>query len=207
MILKNESMRKKKTYEFEMWKLLDLYKNDLNAWREYLYKNMSVFSNIKNNIAIWKNAEDIYQDTFYVIDRYIQKSIKDCYDEKQIYKYIKLRVRWELINRIKKYAEENNQKQIPVQDSGEFISYWDPLEDLNTEYLMEKVSDHVFELEEPYKSIIILHHFVDPRKTFKQIWITLWRTLWIPTDYNTVVADYNRAIKILQSKLKDENIY
>lgn len=201
-------MKKKKTYEFEMWKLLDFYKNDIDKWREYLYDNMSVFSNIRQTSALWPNAKDIYNDTYMVIDNIIQDSIVKWYDERQIYKYIKIRVRGELINRVKKYADEFNQKQLPTDDnSEEFVSSWDPLEDLNMEYLMENVSDHVFDLEEPYKSIIILHHFVSPRKTFKQIWITLWKTLWIPTDYNAIVADYNRAIKILQSKLKDENIY
>ncbi len=201
MILNNESMRKKNEYEFQMWKLLALYKENLDLGREYLYQHMSVFSNVKHTLAIWPHAKDIYNDIFMVIDGVIQKSI-DVFDEKQIYKYIKTRIRWELTNRTKKYWDEINQKQIPTEDSHwEFVWKSNPLDDINDEYLMSIVSDEVFDLEEPFKTIIILHHLVRPKKTFKQIWIALW------TNEQAISADYNRAIKILQSKLKDEDLY
>lgn len=184
-----------KKYNFEMGKLLDLYKNDIDKWREYLYDNLSVFSWWRSVLNIWYAAKDIYNDIFLVIDWVIIKSL-DKFDEKQIYKYIKTRVRWELINRKNKSSDEVWNHLIP----NEIENKKDWLDILNNEYLYNIISNIIIKLEEPYKTIMLLYHMCKPKRTFKQIWLTLW------CSEQQVSSDYNKAVKFIQNILQDENI-
>jgi len=153
--------------KFNMWVLIDLYKNNLDKWREYLYDNMSVFWNVKNIINMTPYyAKDIYNDIFLILDRVIQESIVKWFDEKQIYTYIKTRVRWEIYNRAKKHWWEV------------WSEYWadeeevlhDDYKEVNNSFSKEIIEWFVYTMEEPYKTVVLLTHFFTPPKTFKQIW-------------------------------------
>jgi len=179
-----------------MWKLLDLYKTDLDKWREYLYRHMSIFSWWKDLLNIWYASKDIYNDIFLVIDRCILNSIEE-YEEKQIYKYIKTRVRWELINRRNKSMTEVWLHLMPSEvEDWEFM-----INSVDNSYMYKIVSEEIMNLDEPYKTIMILKHLVRPQKSFKQIWLTL------QCSEQQAMSNYNQAIKFIQDKLKDENIY
>lgn len=158
--------------KFNMWLLIDLYKNNLDKWREYLYDNMSVFGNVRNIINITPYyAKDIYNDIYLILDRVIQESIEKWFDERQIYTYIKTRVRWEIYNRSKKHGWEIDFEY--WADHFEETALIEDFKEVDNSFIREKFEDIVYQLEEPYKTVILLTYFFTPPKTFKQIWSLL----------------------------------
>lgn len=130
---------------------------------------MSVFGNVRNIINMTPYyAKDIYNDIYLVLDRVIQESIEKWYGEKQIYTYIKTRVRGEIYNRAKKHWWEVD-SEYWAESYDEYLPKDDYIE-INNSFSMEIIEQIVYEMEEPYKTVVLLTYFFTPPKTFKQIW-------------------------------------
>lgn len=91
-------------------KVLDLYKENLDEWRIFLYNNMSLLMR-KNPLLRHKNytftKDDILSESFMIADEILLR--KDIPDEKKISKlwYLFNRWGWALYNKLNQYGLES----------------------------------------------------------------------------------------------------
>lgn len=150
----------KKT-KFNMATLIDLYKNDLSKWREYLYNNLEVFIS-GTEFYVWKQYYmDIKHDLFIILDDSIKKSV-DVYWERQIYNYIRKRVRWHLIN-CKFWLSEFESATVESWES------YDSSEKIWIDIMVEKVKEYVLQLPIEQKTVMLMRMFTEPAYTNKEI--------------------------------------
>ena len=109
-----------------MWELISLYREDPAKAAEYLYENTALFISQTRirNLEKRFGAEDLYNDCFLKLYERLQKSLdsdKD-YHEKQVYRYLRQRLRWYMINRTREpitlYESVLNPEQISEWKKG-----------------------------------------------------------------------------------------
>ena len=103
-------IKKKKMQENPYEKALNLYKENLDEWRIFLYENMKIFMR-KNPLLRHKNytftKDDILSEAFLIWDEILLR--KDIPDEKKISKlwYLFNRWGWALYNKLNQYGAES----------------------------------------------------------------------------------------------------
>lgn len=188
-----------------MGTLIHLYKTDLQQGREYLYNNMEVFIAGSEFFLLEKNFMDIKHSLLFVLDESLIKSV-ETYWERQIYNYIRKRVRWFLIN-AKFWALEwgiltpENMESI-AENWREDFEYDDTIAN---NMMSDLIKEYVIQLPEEQKQVVLLRLFTDPPRSNKDIATLLWKKeSHISRTYKKTISKIKKVLAHLQT---DEVIY
>lgn len=188
-----------------MGTLIELYKTDLAKGREYLYNNMEVFISWSEFFLLEKNFMDIKHSLLFVLDEALIKSVHE-YGERQIYNYIRKRVRWFLINS-KFWAMEwwvltpENMESVAENWREEF----DHDKTIANEMMSNVIKEYVLQLPEEQKQVVLLRLFTEPPRSNKDIAHMLGKKeSHISRTYKKTIGKIQKVLAHLQS---DEVIY
>lgn len=176
--------------KFNFNQLCQFYSDwELERWRIMLYANIDVFL-CHSWFQIQFDYDDIVQDIVMEIDKWIQESLSKWFKPPQVYKFIKLRVRWWLVNR------SNRQDQMMY-----FKSFWDDYIDwIYWEWIGDvdasMIKNLIYEMDDPIRKILLLKHYSDFTldKIAKYLEISISKTTKL----------YKEWIYYLQHKLNNE---
>ena len=175
------------TNKFDFNKCYELYaKWDIERGRIMLYANINVFL-FYSWFQIQDWYDDIVQDIMLEIDKRIQESIEKWYKSKQIYSYIKFKLRGYLLNR-------HNRKDSMMY----FKSYWDDyIDQISCIWIdgwldSDIIKAFIYEMKDPTRVILLLKHYSEFSldKIAKHIWFNVTYTTklyneWIESLKNT----------------------
>ena len=180
----------------ELCRLYRINKND--DARIMLYENISVLSS-----KCWYRIQedelwDTMQEIFILVDGWINQAINRWYQNKEIYWFVKSKIKFTLINK-KQRTEKimyHNEATSSALESIESDDY----NNLINEIQWEKIREFVFEMEDPHRTVMILKFYSDieyPLDTIaKQIDKNQLETRLIYQEWLTKIAmflGYKRA--------------
>lgn len=137
----------------------------VDEWRVLLYENIDQFireTRVFSQEDWFYTIDDIRQDMFMDIDRWIHNSVAKNKLAKQAYSYIRTRARWIMLNRANNYKRLSD-KVVSLSDHDLEDLEWEWIEDIMV-YWLPAMVDALMWLPDRQQTIILLRYFSD--KTF-----------------------------------------
>ena len=165
---------------FDFNELCELYRQQrMDDARIMLYNNINVLMTHSWFVISENELSDKLWDMMLLIDWRIDHALNLWYQNKEIYTFVKGKIRFTLEN-----DRKRGNKVEFNDDIMRVIEQWPSTQELDFKWEIEYeyILNYITDMEEPYRTVLLLHLIVDEWYNLQEISKEIWRTLYETTE-------------------------